>query len=299
MKRICLLLALSLLLGICAFGGNPKNEVIVCGDDKLLVVDLDRSDGKDVAVVWSWCSKGSDLPDEYEKYFASMDECKTEKDGKWILVTSSGGGAAVIERPSGKCLFYAGKVGGAHSIELLPGNRLAVARSNEKGGIDIFDLSESDKVLATYPFEWGHGVIWNAKRQLLYALGFNELRAYSLVDWKSAKPALKLEKTWKLPTDDGHDLNRISDDELGFSTSFGVYTINLNTEEIAPFKPLEGKKFIKSFNYDKKSGSLIYTQGEIEWWTHHVYLENPEKVLCIDSVNLYKVRPVVYKRNKK
>ena len=48
------------------------------------------------------------------------------------------------------------------------------------------------------------------------------------------------------------------------------------------------------FNYNKENGILSYTQAEIEWWTHNIYLENPKKTLTIDSINLYKVRPVIY-----
>jgi len=103
-----------------------------------------------------------------------------------------------------------------------------------------------------------------------------------------------MEKVWKLPTDDGHDLIRISENELGFTTSSGTYVIDLDTEKIVSFQPLEGKKFIKSFNYNKENEILSYTQAEIEWWTHNIYLENPKKTLTIDSINLYKVRPVIY-----
>ena len=87
---------------------------------------------------------------------------------------------------------------------------------------------------------------------------------------------------------------RISENELGFTTSSGTYVIDLDTEKIVSFQPLEGQKIIKTFNYNKENGILSYTQAEIEWWTHNIYLENPKKTLTIDSINLYKVRPVIY-----
>ena len=143
-------------------------------------------------------------------HFQGMDECKTAKNGDWLLTSSSAGGAAIIERSSEKCLFYA-RVPAAHSIELLPDNRVVVALShNEEGDcIQLFDINHPNQVLFQDSLFWGHGVIWMENRQLLYALGFNELKAYSLKNWKSEQPTLQMEKVWKLPTDDGHDLIRI------------------------------------------------------------------------------------------
>lgn len=82
-------------------------------------------------------------------------------------------------------MFYA-RVPAAHSIELLPDNRVVVALShNEEGDcIQLFDINHPNQVLFQDSLFWGHGVIWMENRQLLYALGFNELKAYSLKNWK-------------------------------------------------------------------------------------------------------------------
>lgn len=294
MKKIYAIFILFFVLCACATG-QKKNEIVVCGDDKVWIVNVDNSEGKNLDIVWKWNAQESNIPDDFKKYFRGMDECKTAKNGDWLLTSSSAGGAVIIERSSEKCLFYA-RVPAAHSIELLPDNRVVVALShNEEGDcIQLFDINRPNQVLFQDSLFWGHGVIWMKNRQLLYALGFNELKAYSLKNWKSEQPTLQMEKVWKLPTDDGHDLIRISENELGFTTSSGTYVIDLDTEKIVSFQPLEGKKFIKSFNYNKENGILSYTQAEIEWWTHNIYLENPKKTLTIDSINLYKVRPVIY-----
>ena len=270
MKKIYAIFILFFVLCACATG-QKKNEIVVCGDDKVWIVNVDNSEGKNLDIVWKWNAQESNIPDDFKKYFQGMDECKTAKNGDWLLTSSSAGGAAIIERSSEKCLFYA-RVPAAHSIELLPDNRVVVALShNEEGDcIQLFDINHPNQVLFQDSLFWGHGVIWMENRQL------------------------QMEKVWKLPTDDGHDLIRISENELGFTTSSGTYVIDLDTEKIVSFQPLEGKKFIKSFNYNKENGILSYTQAEIEWWTHNIYLENPKKTLTIDSINLYKVRPVIY-----
>ena len=65
---------------------------------------------------------------------------------------------------------------------------------------------------------------------------------------------------------------------------YGI-NVSLNT-----YSAIQGKKDIKSFNYDAETGYLVYTQAEIDWWTHHIYIEHPMKVLTLENINLYKVR---------
>jgi hypothetical protein len=58
--------------------------------------------------IWSW--RGVDrpeLPPDLRDKFKSTDECKPVEGGAKILITSSGGGVALVERSSGKALFHA------------------------------------------------------------------------------------------------------------------------------------------------------------------------------------------------
>lgn len=34
------------------------------------------------------------------------------------------------------------------------------------------------------------------------------------------------------------------------------------------------------------------TVAEERWWTHNVYQKNPDRMITIDSMQIYKVRPV-------
>jgi hypothetical protein len=52
----------------------------------------------------------------------------------------------------------------------------------------------------------GHGVTWNESQDLLYALSYDQLRAYSLKNWDSKNPGLSLVSEWTLPETGGHDL---------------------------------------------------------------------------------------------
>lgn len=220
-----------------------------------------------------------------------LDECKPVNGGKEILLTSSGGGALLLDKETKQCRFYA-HVPMAHSIEMLPGRRIAIALSTHPQGnsLELYDADKPAEVLFRDSLYSGHGVVWMEKFQRLYALGFDELRAYTLEQWETDAPLLKLEKTWKLPIDNGHDLVRLSDYELGFSGYEDVYKFDLANETFTLFQPMQGKKDIKSFNYDAETGYLVYTQAEVDWWTHHIYIEHPMKVLTLENINLYKVR---------
>ena len=290
MKSIVTLLIISIIFTGC---NNTPHELIACGDDKVLIIDEQASNGSDVKIVWSWQASdaASQIPEIYQSRLISMDDCKPVDNGKNILVTSSSGSVVLIERATKKCLFYA-LVPNAHSADVLPDGRIAVALSEHPNGncIEIYDRKQSEKVLYRDSLYSGHGAVWNARRQRLYTLGFDELREYSLVNWKTSSPSLKLERKWTIPGSSGHDLSPVSDDELLVSEHYGVHSFNILNETFTPFEPLKTAENIKSVYYNRKSGKLVYTQAEESWWTFNIYLRNPDKTIHIPSVKLYKVR---------
>ena len=292
MKQIFYLLAI-LLTGMASCSSPKEKLLIACGDDKVVIIDAGKSTEDSTHIVWSWqvSEAVSQLPPEYQKLMVPLDECKPVNEGKEILLTSSGGGALLLDKETKECRFYA-HVPMAHSIEMLPGGRIAIALSTHPKGnsLELYDVDKPEQVLFRDSLYSGHGVVWMEEKQRLYVLGFDELRAYALAQWETDSPSLQLEKTWKLPIEDGHDLVRISDHELGFSGYEDVYKFDLTDEAFALFSPMQGKKDIKSFNYDVQTGYLVYTQAEIDWWTHHIYIEQPTKVLTVKDINLYKVR---------
>lgn len=292
MKQIFYLLAI-LLTGMASCSSPKEKLLIACGDDKVVIIDAGKSTEDSTHIVWRWqvSEAVSQLPPEYQKLMVPLDECKPVNEGKEILLTSSGGGALLLDKETKECRFYA-YVLMAHSIEMLPGGRIAIALSTHPKGnsLELYDVDKPEQVLFRDSLYSGHGVVWMEEKQRLYVLGFDELRAYALAQWETDSPSLQLEKTWKLPIEDGHDLVRISDHELGFSGYEDVYKFDLTDEAFALFSPMQGKKDIKSFNYDVQTGYLVYTQAEIDWWTHHIYIEQPTKVLTVKDINLYKVR---------
>lgn len=273
-------------------------EVILCGDDKVRILDRRQSNGDDLKMVWEWSpSVATDLPESYRKYFRTTDECKPV-DGDKLLITSSSGAVALVDRKTKATLFYA-HVPNAHSAAHLPGNRIVVALSTAPKGnrIQLFDVGQPDKVLYEDTLYSGHGAVWIPERKKLYVLGFDVLRTYSLKNWESETPELQKESEWRLPDNGGHDLSRVSRDQLLLTTSNSVWTFDIGPEAFTPFGPLKDVKHVKSVNYDSSIGELVYTKGEISWWTHNIYFQNPDDTLKVNDVNVYKVRVIGSEQN--
>jgi len=293
MVRIKWLMIPILLLAIisCEKG---IDKIIACGDDQVLIIDAKTSIKDNVNIIWKWSvSDATDLPKAYQKYMIPTDECKPVDSNRKILITSSGGGVVLVDRETKKSLFYA-HVPNAHSAEYLPKNRIVVALSTDSAGnsLELYELNKPDKIIFKDSLFSGHGVIWLDKIDALFALGYNELRKYSLKNWDSEKPELELMKTWILPDNGGHDLNSISESKLLLTTTNGVWVFDIPKEEFSPFDLLNQVKNVKSVNYIESTGELVYTKGEISWWTHNIYFKNPDKTITIPDINLYKVRVI-------
>lgn len=289
MKNILLFF---LLFVPSVFGSNKnEQELIVCGDGKVLIIDPQQSENKNVAVKWQWdISEATDIPEVYQKYLYPLDECKPIDNNTKLLITSSGGGVILLEKKTKKILFYA-NAPMAHSAGILPGNKMVVALSNHPYGdaIELFDLDTPEKCIYRDTLHSGHGAVWIPSRKQLFVLGEHEVRSYSLKNWNTGKPELQKEKSWLLPGVGGHDLSPVSENELLVTDAENVWLFHIDKERFEPFKLLNVPE-VKSINFNKKTQQLIYTIGEITWWTHTIHVKNPDKKLIIPDINLYKVR---------
>lgn len=292
MKRHYLQFIFAILL--CAGCTSDKKDwLAVCGNGMVRIINMAESDSTDIKEVWRWDKDDPqvNLPKGYDQLMRNVDECKFVDNNTKMLLTASGDGMMLIDIETKAILSYA-HVPMAHSADLLPGNRIAVALSTHKKGnaLEIYDIDTPEKVVFRDSLYSGHGVVWNEKRQRLYALGYKELREYELVNWDSDQPSLRQVKMWEIPMKSGHDLSPVDNDRMLVSAHEGVMWFDINKEEFSPFEPLRDVENVKSVNYDPKTGKLIYTKGEIKWWTHHIYQENPNKVITMDSLKVYKVR---------
>ena len=304
MKHIALILASTVLFSSSCAGKNKRSQVpdgstiselILGGNDTLFILDYKslRKGKKKV----NWKLAVSDivgLPDVLAGQIRGIGEHKSVDNNSKILITNASKGAIIlIDRKTKKQLFYA-IAPNAHSAELLPNNRIAVAVSSHEEGnmLQIYDQNKSNVPVFIDSLYSGHGVIWNKQLKLLFALGYDQLRTYSLEDWESDSPKLALQKEWKLPKPGGHDLFAATSDYLLMSTEENVWKFNIDTEKFTPFEPIADEKKVKSIYFNDANGELFYTKGEIEWWTDNIYFKNPDFKFHIPEIRIYKARAV-------
>lgn len=291
MKKDLLFIIVTLLCAGCT--SVKKDWMAVCGDGIVRIIDMAESDSTDIKEVWRWDKDDPqvNLPKGYDMLMRNLDECKFVDNNTKMLLTASGDGMMLLDIETKDILCYA-HVPMAHSADLLPNNRIAVALSTHKQGnaLEIYDIDTPEKVVFRDSLYSGHGVVWNEKRQRLYALGYKELKEYELVDWNTDQPSLRQVKMWEIPMESGHDLSPVDDNRMLVSAHEGVMWFDIDKEEFSPFEPLCDVENVKSVNYDPETQKLVYTKAEISWWTHHIYQENPNKVVTMDSLKVYKVR---------
>ena len=242
--------------------------------------------------LWSWKAPGrTDPPEAAARRFGATDDCKPIRDGRQILISSSSGGCALVDYPSGDVKWFA-VVPAAHSIELLPGDRVVVAASTGGDRLALFDLSQSEKPIWETPFKFAHGVVWDEARESLWALGFDVLKRYRLADWDSRTPSLRLERTYKLPDGGGHDLQAIPGSADLVATSRETASLfDRDKGEFRPHPTLKGRRNVKSVTIHPTTGETFFIQGDTpEWWSRSVKSLDPERTLPVAGERLYKAR---------
>lgn len=289
-------LLLTLALASCLAGAPASRELIVCGWDEVFILNMAKTPPQKV---WSWrAADRPELPAEYHDKFKTTDDCKPVDGGKRILISSSSDGVALVERATGKALFY-GAAGGAHSVEMLPGGRIAVAASTSPRALNnrlvVFDVKQSGRPLFDTELTSGHGVVWDKKRQTLWALGLKVLRAYKLENWSSPNPSLSKTAEYELPDNSGHDLMAVPGTSLlSVTTHHSAWMFDRDKHSFSPHPNLAGKENVKSITQHPQTKEIVWTQADKGfWWTETLRFLNPENTHQIKGEHLYKARWLV------
>ena len=236
------------------------------------------------------------LPEAMRGTFATTDDCKPVDGGSRVLVSSSSGGCAVVERPSGKVIWYA-RAPNAHSLELLPRGRIVLASSVHANGnrLVLFDLARSEKPIWDTPLVSAHGVVWDEGRQLLWALGLKELQSYELRDWDGDKPSLAIKGRYPLPDGGGHDLQPVPrSNDLVVTTGPGVYFFDRDKHEFRLHPDLGQKANVKSVSVHPATGQTAFIQASDKaWWSDTLGLLYPAGTMRLPEERLYKGRWLV------
>ncbi|MEH3120714.1 MAG: DUF6528 family protein [Sphingomonas phyllosphaerae] len=268
------------------------DRLYACGDDQIREY---RLDGDGARETWRWtAAEARDLPEAYRAtLLAHIDDCKPVEGGKAILVTASTGGVVLIDRATGKVRFRA-TAPMAHSADLLPGGYVAVALSIHQRGdrLQLYSVTRDEAPLSSLPLPSGHGAVWDARRERLFALSHDLIQSFAL-DTRGGTPHLNETARWTLPgRRDGHDLSPTPDGGYMVTTDDGVWTFHAESGRFTAIPALNPKLRVKAVSVSK--GVMAWVQAEESWWAHGFTLaardgSDPRRIET-PGLKLYKVR---------
>ena len=284
-------------------------ELIVCGDGKIYIIDADIAieRGFTEAIKWEW--DASEAADIVGGDMTRIDECKPVDNGTKILATSSRSWAVLIDIATKDILWWSYSSKSAHSADLLPGGKIAVACSEGTEGskcnrIQIFNIGENDKEISYVPLESAHGVVYNPDTDRVYAVGGSVLNIYRLTDWQSDTPCLTLEESINTSARVSalHDLTLVDAGTLLLAGKKAAL-YNLNTQSFTPLPHFNQSSGIKSVNYNPLTGDCWYTdatdeehKADYDWSTTTIFHTGNvagnvvDKTIAVPDLNMYKVR---------
>lgn len=288
---------------LCAFGPAAEEEKsrdqvgnIMCADQKsgrLLLMDPDADWSKQEAVLWQWSAAQSvDIKDEHKVWFSLLTECKRVLNGTHVITSASGGAVAMIRMIDKKVTFYAQPGGNTHSAEILPdGNIVSVS---SYGFVKAFftDPSGSESPenakFSTMKLHDAHGVVWDNRRQRLWAVGGRELLCCEY-NGKRADPALEIEDSFKLPGDygGGHDLFPVPGTRKLFITGMEVWTFDT---ELGDFSDFNHRIDVKSISQNGPDGLVFLMEPTESWWSDSIRSPDGKIKKTMPGAQLYKAR---------
>lgn len=298
MRRLLSLLLPWLISSTPVLSQSVSRELITCGRERVHILDLNRRDANGTPkITWTWQAAGrADLPKDYHALFRSTDECKPIDGGRRILIVSSGSGVALVDREKDSVLFY-GRAVNAHSADVLPGGRIAVAasrdpRENKGDALILFDITMPGRELWRTDLPSGHGVVWDEKRAIVWALADQEIRGYRLSDWKTPAPKLERIAAIPLPERGGHELHPVPGTSmLAVSTATKCWLFDRDAKTISPHPKLAEKSSVKCISVHPTTGQIAFIEADRpNWWTEKVRFIEPDDTFTLPGEQFYKVR---------
>lgn len=280
----------------------PRGDasIICCGASEVFVLPADGSQAAPEDRTWRWTAADSpEIPERCREWFRTTDDCKPygkDRETGAILITSSSGGVALIKRSDKSCRFLA-YARNAHTACLLPGGLVAVASSNGGDELLLFRLTDtvSDPLpgpVARLPFKSAHGLVWDAKLQRLWALGYDHLARLELRHTADAAPELVQEAQFPLPSPGGHDLRpSLDEQQLFVTTESNVFVFDKQSGAFQKESQLGEMQHIKSCDQHPQSGAVVYHQASDDhWWSDTIRFLDEKRTLTLPAERLYKIR---------
>ena len=186
-------------------GFEPCERCVLLTDNseqRIIVVDLNKQ-----AIVWEWKPSQSNITTDNSKWFDTYSDVKPVYENKYLLISTSAGGIALIRVADKKVVFYSYAGGNTHSIELFPDGNIVSASStgNYLMLFHVDTINCPDVYKKKIHLQDAHNVVWDKKRELLWAAGKDKLYSFKY-NFNSSMPNLILVDSIRLPDTGSHDL---------------------------------------------------------------------------------------------
>lgn len=156
-----------------------------------------------------------------------------------------------------------------HAAEMLPDGNFVVAdpTGEDRGGASvrlIYGSPTQPTILQSLPFSGVHAVVYDNKRQLLWAWGGSKLKKYSYISAGKGSHLVQEGLSFKSPDyiSAGHDMMPFGPDALIFNCAegLGVFHIEHETFELL-FGSIELQRG-KAVDFNYKTGQIIQNSFE-------------------------------------
>ncbi|MFI5663350.1 DUF6528 family protein [Streptomyces sp. NPDC051684] len=265
-------------------------------------------------VRWAFSPVGDarywDVEPDISWVYPSEAKVRRHRGRTYVLTTASFGFAGVVEWPSGR-RYWAGALGpgddliNPHTAEILPDGNVAVACSTgARVRLYAASLGPHTTRYTEAELKGAHGLHWDPVREVLWAMGDDELVAYRVAGSR-VRPALVRQFAVALPvatpgkSAGGHDLFPVAGvpGRMWVTTTASVFQYDVVgqgfTQDFAG-APEIARKSVKCVGDDPRTGRVVTTVPEKglgeTWWTTTVSLRQPDGAFTYVNGGIYKAR---------
>ncbi|MEN0052552.1 MAG: DUF6528 family protein [Mucilaginibacter sp.] len=253
---------------------------------RVAIADIDKRE-----IIWDWIPAKSNIKPEHVKWFTAISDAKPVYDMKYILVTASGGGVALVRIADKKAVFYAYAGGNTHSAEIFPDGNI-VSASSSGHFLTVFKVDTAIAAEQVYskkvPIEFGHNVVWDKEHRVLWTAAMNKLKAFKY-NFNCDKPDIELTETIDLQGTEAHDLFPVyHENKLWLTDTAAIYTFDPATKKIA--KTSFSRHNIKSVSSGPAGYPILLSEPKEQWWTDAVIDTTGKVIFEKPGLKIYKTR---------
>lgn len=262
--------------------------VVLSEQSQNRVVILDLPSKK---VMWEWSAAvNANIPSAHMSWFNGPSEAKPVYNNKYILLT--GEAVALVRIADKKLMFYAYVGGNVHSAELLPdGNIVTSSSSGDKLTVVKVDTLNfpANVYTKSYAINDGHNVVWDKKRQVLWAGSALDLQSYTY-NFSCTAPELTFSQSITLP-EGLHDLFPVyGEDALWLSGGGKVYKYRFDTQQFQTIPVAPSSVGVKSISSGPAGFPVLIIRAKTSWWTDEILDTNGDTYFIQSGFKMYKAR---------